>query len=226
VPLSLFSPLLRNRSTWLTVSAVAASLLVAGCGVSTGASAATATAGVSNSTVAQTGMGATGSDSASGSAAEDATTSGGKTTIGVQIGDLAPDFSLRKLGTHDKVTLASFLGKTPVVLNAWASWCPPCNHEAPMLVSLAKQLAGKVQFVGINMTSLNDSVAAAKAFVAKYHLSYPVLLDTNGLFDMDYRILGLPTTFVLNQRGIIVAKFTGELTSENLQEMIRKAESS
>ncbi|MCY0895296.1 MAG: TlpA disulfide reductase family protein [Alicyclobacillaceae bacterium] len=223
MPLSLFSPLLRNRSTWLAASAVAASLLVAGCGVSTGASAAT---GVSRSAAAQTDTGATGSQSASGSAAEDATTPGGKTTIGVQIGDVAPDFSLRELGTHHQVSLASFLGKTPVVLNAWASWCPPCNHEAPMLVSLAKQLAGKVQFVGVNMTSLNDSVPAAKAFVAKYHLSYPVLLDTNGLFDMDYRILGLPTTFVLNPRGVIVAKFTGQLTSENLQEMIRKAESS
>lgn len=106
------------------------------------------------------------------------------------VGKPAPKFSLETLNGKSNVSLQQLLGKKIVLLNAWASWCYPCQQETPDLIAMSKKYAGKVQSVGVNMTS-DDSVSAAKDFVHKYGITYPVLLDVKGTFSHDYQLLGI-----------------------------------
>lgn len=146
------------------------------------------------------------------------------TTTGVAVGAPAPDFSLQQLGGKGEVSLKQLLQQGPVILNAWASWCGPCQEEEPELTALAKQYAGKVTVIGVNMTA-EDSVSGAKQFVAKYHVSYPVLLDSAGAFLNRYELVGFPTTFVINRAGKIQAVHVGSMTKSQMQSLFAQAAS-
>jgi len=139
------------------------------------------------------------------------------------VGKQAPNFSLQTLDQKSDVNLQQLLGKKKVLLiNVWASWCYPCQQETPDLIAMSKAYAGKVQFVGVNMTS-DDSVSAAKDFVHKYGITYPVLLDSKGAFSHNYQIIGYPTTFVLAPNGTIVNVHIGLLSKGQIQQLIDQA---
>lgn len=138
------------------------------------------------------------------------------------VGKAAPNFSLKTLDQKSSISLHQFLGKKIVLINAWASWCYPCQQETPDLIAMSKKYAGKVQFVGVNMTS-DDSVSDAKNFVHKYGITYPVLLDSKGAFSHDYQIIGYPTTFILDPNGTIVNVHIGILTKDQIQQLINQA---
>ncbi|QSO45993.1 TlpA family protein disulfide reductase [Alicyclobacillus mengziensis] len=144
------------------------------------------------------------------------------TATGVTVGANAPGFSLQELGGKGEVSLKQLLGKGPIILNAWASWCGPCQQEEPELTALAKQYAGKVTVIGINMTA-EDSVSGAKQFVSKYHVSYPILLDSAGTFLNKYQLVGFPTTFLINGAGKIQAVHVGSLTKSQMQRLFEQA---
>ncbi|KUO95912.1 TlpA disulfide reductase family protein [Ferroacidibacillus organovorans] len=142
---------------------------------------------------------------------------------GPLVGKLAPGFSLQTLNEKSTVSLQQLLAKKKVVfINAWASWCYPCQQETPDLIAMSKKYAGKVEFVGVNMTS-DDSVSAAKTFVQKYGISYPVLLDLKGTFAHDYQVIGYPTTFVLDPNGTLVNAHIGILSKLQIQQLINQA---
>lgn len=138
------------------------------------------------------------------------------------VGKTAPKFSLPTLDQKSTVSLNQLLGNKILVINAWASWCYPCQQETPDLVAMSKKYTGKVEFVGINMTS-DDSVTDAKSFVHKYGISYPVLLDTKGAFSHDYQVIGYPTTFIVAPNGTIVNVHIGILTKNQMQQLINEA---
>ena len=138
------------------------------------------------------------------------------------VGKTAPKFSLPTLDQKSTVSLNQLLGNKILVINAWASWCYPCQQETPDLVAMSKKYTGKVEFVGINMTS-DDSVTDAKSFVHKYGISYPVLLDTKGAFSHDYQVIGYPTTFIVDPNGTIVNVHIGILTKNQIQQLINEA---
>jgi cytochrome c biogenesis protein CcmG, thiol:disulfide interchange protein DsbE len=138
------------------------------------------------------------------------------------VGKSAPKFSLPTLDQKSTVSLNQLLGNKILVINAWASWCYPCQQETPDLVAMSKKYTGKVEFVGINMTS-DDSVTDAKSFVHKYGISYPVLLDTKGAFSHDYQVIGYPTTFIVDPNGTIVNVHIGILTKNQIQQLINEA---
>lgn len=138
------------------------------------------------------------------------------------VGKTAPKFSLPTLDQKSTVSLNQLLGNKILVINAWASWCYPCQQETPDLVAVSKKYTGKVEFIGINMTS-DDSVTDAKSFVHKYGISYPVLLDTKGAFSHDYQVIGYPTTFIVDPNGTIVNVHIGILTKNQIQQLINEA---
>ena len=76
------------------------------------------------------------------------------------VGHPALNFDLKTLNEQTTVSLHDLLGKQPIRINAWVSWCPPCQQETPDLVVMSKKYASKIQFVGVNMTSDHDSVTA------------------------------------------------------------------
>jgi peroxiredoxin len=127
-------------------------------------------------------------------------------------GFTAPDFTLDLLD-GGKVTLSEMRGY-PVVLNLWASWCPPCRSEMPAIEKVFQryQDAGLI-VIGLNMTS-QDSESDARAFVQELGLTFPIVLDRDGSVSARYQLLGLPSTFFIDQSGIIRSVIVGGPMSE------------
>jgi cytochrome c biogenesis protein CcmG, thiol:disulfide interchange protein DsbE len=119
----------------------------------------------------------------------------------------APDFSLEMLegGT---LSLADLRGH-PVVLNLWASWCPPCRSEMPALQEAYQMYQGQgLVVLGVNMTS-QDTEANARAFIQKLGLTFPVVLDREGKAASAYQLTALPSTYFIDREGIIQAVVIG-----------------
>lgn len=136
-------------------------------------------------------------------------------------GQLAPSFSLVSLH-HQTVTLKRLLGKKPIIINAFASWCPPCQQETPAFVTQAKRYRHAITFIGVDLTSI-DSAADARAFTRKYHIPYPVLLDAKGTFRQAYTVIAEPMTFVLTRQGRVVMVYMGALTPAWMSALIHAA---
>jgi thiol-disulfide isomerase/thioredoxin len=124
----------------------------------------------------------------------------------------APDFTLDLLG-GGQVTLSGLRGKV-VVVNLWASWCPPCRAEMPAIEKVYRAYADLgVVVLGVN-TTYQDSELDAAAFVRKYALTFPIPLDRDGSVSQRYALRGLPTTFFIDRKGIIRSIIVGGPMSE------------
>ena len=135
----------------------------------------------------------------------DGTTSG--TTATVRVGSPAPGFTLRLL-TGETLNLASLKGKV-VLVNFWASSCPHCQQEAPVMVRMYERYRDK----GLAVVSINviwDKADDAKRFVEKYHLPYPVGLDASGAIGGAYGVDATPATFFIDKGGVVRARQDGE----------------
>jgi peroxiredoxin len=118
-----------------------------------------------------------------------------------QQGFLAPDFSL-KSNQGNSIKLSDLRGKV-VVVNIWASWCPPCKAEMPALehVFTKYQKEGLV-ILGVNST-IQDNTGEAISFSQSLGLSFPVLFDTSGEVTHLYQVHALPTSFFIDSDGVI-----------------------
>lgn len=106
------------------------------------------------------------------------------------------------------------VGSTPrrgVILNFFASWCPPCQAEAPLIEHMAQEHPSNVRIVGVDM-GLNDTRTAALAFVKKYGLTYPIARDVAGTAASRFQIISMPTTLAIGSDGRVVARILGPLT--------------
>ena len=135
----------------------------------------------------------------------------------------APDFKLADLDgeTH---SLASYQGK-PLIINFWATWCPPCRAELPSM----NRAWQKIKDEGINMVAVNvgESEDTVFAFMGQYPIDFTVLLDETGEIINQWPIKGLPTTFVLNKEGKLVYRAIGGRAwdSDELLNMVRQLKS-
>ena len=127
---------------------------------------------------------------------------------GLQVGQPAPAFDLPTIDGK-RISLAALRGKT-VVLNAWATWCPPCREETPDMLAAHKQLASKdVVFVGIDST---EGAALVKAFVASKGISWIQAIDADRAFSRAYDIRYFPTTWVIDPQGILREQYVDVVT--------------
>ena len=95
------------------------------------------------------------------------------------------------------------IGKRPVMLIFWASWCPSCRVEVPKINKLAEKYQGRgMDFIAINVGH-NDSVERAQAFANKNGMTYPILFDSSSQITDQYRVQGVPTVIIADKRGII-----------------------
>ena len=124
------------------------------------------------------------------------------------IGKPAPHFELPRLDAPDKrFSQKDMLGKV-WVLNVWASWCPPCLAEHPVVTELSKSVA----VVGLNYKDAReDALPWLKRNGDPYQLS---VYDAAGRIAIDYGVYGVPETYVIDQRGVIRYKHIGPLTPE------------
>lgn len=124
----------------------------------------------------------------------------------------APDFTVYD-GDGNAVKLSDYFGK-PVVLNFWASWCPPCKSEMPHFEAAYKENTD-IQFLMVNMTS-GDTRADAEKLIEDEGYTFPVLFDTDGDAAMTYGASSLPVTFFIDKNGDMVTYAVGMLSEENL----------
>jgi cytochrome c biogenesis protein CcmG, thiol:disulfide interchange protein DsbE len=120
----------------------------------------------------------------------------------------APPLRLPRLNAPGELSLSGFRGRV-VALNFWASWCLPCRDEAPLLERTWRENRAKgLVVLGVDA---NDASSDARAFVRKHGLSYPMVHDGAGATLGHWGVPGLPTTFVVDRRGRVVAKVLGGL---------------
>lgn len=125
----------------------------------------------------------------------------------LEVGESAWDFSVPSLATHP-VRLADYRHHV-VVLNFWASWCPPCVEEGPSLERFAERMRERGAVV-IGVSVDQDDVALQK-FVADYHLSYPIGRDPNQALCSRYGTFKFPETYILDRRGRVAEKIVGAI---------------
>jgi cytochrome c biogenesis protein CcmG/thiol:disulfide interchange protein DsbE len=135
---------------------------------------------------------------------------------GALIGTNAPDFTLTTFD-GSVVSLSDFRGR-PVVINFWASWCPPCRSEAPVLdrVARAERAAGRAVFLGIDV---RDEEERARRFLADFSISYPNGVDP-GNVETSYHSIGLPFTVFVAADGTIARTWIGPLDEQRLATII------
>ncbi|MFC7785908.1 redoxin domain-containing protein [Rossellomorea sp. GCM10028870] len=143
---------------------------------------------------------------------------------GLAKGDRAPDFKLTTLD-GEAVKLSDYQGKK-VILNFWATWCPPCKAEMPHMQSYYENNAEKenVEILAVNLTSMNDGEKAVHQFVDGYELTFPIPMDKEGAVGDEYRVFTIPTTYMIDTKGIIQHKIVGPMNEDMMGKMVEGME--
>jgi peroxiredoxin len=132
------------------------------------------------------------------------------------IGYPAPDFALTTLD-GEEFRLSAQRG-TPVVLNFWATWCPPCRAELPELRAASERHGNQVAIVGVNQAETPATVAKSAPALG---LTFPIPLDKSGTVSRVYGVRSLPTTFFIDRDGVIRQIQNGPLTEATLEQLLR-----
>ena len=136
--------------------------------------------------------------------------------IGINKGQLAPDITLTTLD-GEEVKLSDFRGKN-VVLNFWATWCPPCRAEMPHMQSYYEENKEKqnLEIIGFNMTFSGDSIEKVEQFVASYKLTFPIFTTFDESVIDQYGVMTMPSTYFIDEDGRIHSIYRGPLDEESL----------
>ncbi|MRH43484.1 redoxin domain-containing protein [Aquibacillus halophilus] len=135
--------------------------------------------------------------------------------IGLNTGDQAPDFELRTL-SGETVKLSDYLGQR-VMLNFWATWCPPCRAEMPDMEKFHQDK--DVQILAVNLETSTQDI---ESFVKELNLSFPILLDKENIVASKYKIRPIPTSYMIDSNGIIQYKAFGPLNYEMMVQEFEK----
>ncbi len=142
------------------------------------------------------------------------TTSATNKTSAPQAGFSAPDFTLKTPG-GEEYTLSELKGNA-VLVNLWATWCPPCRAEMPAIEKMYQEYKDQGFVVlAVDMTYQDDPANIAP-FIKKYNLTFPILLEETGDVGAAYQLRSLPSSYFINRAGIIQEVVIGGPMSEAL----------
>ncbi len=128
----------------------------------------------------------------------------------------AREFSLT-LFSGSTLNLRELRGKV-VMVDFWASWCPPCREEAPTLARVYLEYKDKgVEFVGVDIW---DNEKDARSYVRQYGITYPNGLDAKGSITIDYGVTGIPEKYFIGREGVLVKKFVGPMNDAQLRAVL------
>lgn len=137
---------------------------------------------------------------------------------GIQVGNKAPDFEAVTLD-GEKVRLSDYKGEK-VLLNFWATWCPPCREEMPDLQKFYE--TQDVAVLAVNLTDTEMSEKHVHAFMDEFEFTFPVLMDNRAEIAKLYRINPIPTSFMIDTDGMIQHKAFGPMDYETMVEQLEK----
>ena len=121
-----------------------------------------------------------------------------------------PDQVFECLGDTSAISLAQIRGK-PLIVNVWASWCPPCIEELPLLNKVSRELKGQVDFIGIN---IEDDSTKALQLMQDFDISYPSVIDRSGDTRAPLLIPGPPVTYFVTAEGVVAGRWDGAIPNE------------
>lgn len=144
--------------------------------------------------------------------------------VGLTKGKFAPDFELTTL-SGKSLKLSDFKGQK-VILNFWATWCPPCRAEMPHMQDFYEANKEKgVTVIAVNLTTQERNSNAVQPFVEdEFQLTFPIPLDVDGDIGLLYQAYSIPTSYIIDTKGIIQQKITGPMSYEMMEQMINEIE--
>lgn len=139
-------------------------------------------------------------------------------SVGIQSGETAPDFELETL--DGEIVRLSELRGEKVILNFWASWCPPCREEMPEMQRFYDDYKDDIKVIAVNYNEKDQKVID---FLDEYGYTFPMPLDRDGSVGNEYGVLTLPTTYFIGTDGIIQEpRHIGPMTYEYMVDMMHK----
>ena len=133
--------------------------------------------------------------------------------------NLAPSFSVTDIYGKETITLEKYKGKT-ILLNFFATWCPPCKAEIPDIISLQEKNKDSLIVIGV---SLDDSVDVVKPFDQNMGINYPVIMGSREMVESYGGVSAIPTTFIINSKGEITKKIVGLRNYSQFENEIKAA---
>ncbi|NGP45589.1 TlpA family protein disulfide reductase [Bacillaceae bacterium SIJ1] len=127
--------------------------------------------------------------------------------VGLNEGNIAPDFTLTNL-EGETMTLSDFRGQK-VMINFWATWCPPCRAEMPDMQTFYEEK--DIEILAVNLTQTESGTDVVDEFITDFELTFPILMDEELEVSLDYQIRPIPTSFMVDEEGVIRYKALGAL---------------
>ena len=135
---------------------------------------------------------------------------------GLEIGKTAPDFELVTL-KGESVKLSDYKGKK-VILNFWATWCPPCKAEMPHMQKFYEENKDNgIEILAVNLTDIDNGKESIESFVKDYGLTFEIPLDQKGVIGRQYQAFTIPTSYLIDTNGIISNKIVGPMDEEMMK---------
>jgi peroxiredoxin len=130
----------------------------------------------------------------------------------------APDFELTTLDGQP-AKLSDYRGQK-VILNFWATWCPPCKAEMPHMQNFYEEHKDDgVEILAVNLTSMDKGVDEVQKFVDEYGLTFPIPLDEEGEAGTTYQAFTIPTSYILDENGVIIKKIVGPMDENMMKDL-------
>ena len=132
-------------------------------------------------------------------------------------GYIAPQFTLTST-VGEEIALADYLGQ-PVVLNFWATWCPPCRAEMPHFQAASVKYNGQAMILGVDQ---GEPASIVSDFGSALNISYPLLVDQDNSVNRSYGVSALPTTVLIDSKGVVAEVITGIVNQAVLEDRIER----
>ncbi|GAM12964.1 redoxin domain-containing protein [Mesobacillus selenatarsenatis] len=130
----------------------------------------------------------------------------------------APDFELNTLDGNT-IKLSDYRGKK-VILNFWATWCPPCKAEMPHMQNFYEEYNDQgVEILAVNLTNMDKGEDEVKKFVEEYGLTFTIPMDEDGNAGTTYQAFTIPTSYILDENGVITKKIVGPMDEKMMKEL-------
>jgi peroxiredoxin len=141
--------------------------------------------------------------------------------MALDVGDKAPNFTLKALGGQEDITLSKWRGEKAVLLVFWATWCPNCLEEIPAIKEINAVFKDSIKVVAVN-ADINDSLSKAIAYKSKNSINYTLAYDHGTKVSRLYGVVGIPTVFILDKAGTVRYKDTGVPKPAEIEENMTK----